>query len=87
MLSKPPDYTVLKGLPFRVGECVEVVLLEEQGDSSMNDLVTDISEKEWLQSVATNPVFDFLTDADEDIYPSYRAAKSGAPDAAYPLKL
>ena len=34
----------------------------------MNDLVTDISEKEWLQSVATNPVFDFLADADEDIY-------------------
>jgi hypothetical protein len=47
---------------------VEVVLLEEQGDFSMNDLVTDISEKEWLQSVATNPVFDFLADADEDIY-------------------
>ena len=47
---------------------MEVVLLEEQGDSSMNDLVTDISEKEWLQSVAMNPVFDFLADADEDIY-------------------
>ena len=24
-----PDHTVLKGLPFRVGQCVEVVLLEE----------------------------------------------------------
>ena len=47
---------------------MEVVLLEELGDSSVNDLVTDISEKEWLQSVATNPVFDFLADADEDIY-------------------
>jgi len=31
-------------------------------------LVTDISEQEWLQSVAMNPVFDFLADADEDIY-------------------
>ena len=24
-----PDNTVLKGLPFRVGQCVEVLLLEE----------------------------------------------------------
>ena len=46
---------------------MEVVLLEEQEDSSKNDLVTDISEKEWLQSVATNPVFDFLADED-DVY-------------------
>lgn len=63
-----PDNTVLKGLPFRVGQCVEVVLLEEQEDSSKNNLVMDISEKEWLRGVATNPVFDFLADADEDIY-------------------
>ncbi len=63
-----PDYTVLKGLPFRVGQCVEVVLLEEPEDSALHDLVTDISEKEWLRSVATNPVFDFLADADEDVY-------------------
>ncbi len=63
-----PDYTVLKGLPFQVGQRVEVVLLEELEDTSMNDLLTDISEKEWLRSVATNPVFDFLADADEDIY-------------------
>jgi len=65
-----PDYTVLKGLPFRVGQCVEVVLLEELEDSSKNNLVTDISEKEWLRGVATNPVFDFLADADADIYSS-----------------
>jgi hypothetical protein len=63
-----PDYTVLKGLPFRVGQCVEVVLLEELEDSSKNNLVTDISENEWLRSVATNPVFDFLADDDEDVY-------------------
>ncbi|MEI7696138.1 MAG: hypothetical protein WCI64_10910 [Chlorobium sp.] len=63
-----PDYTVLKGLPFQVGQRVEVVFLEELEDTSMNDLLTDISEKEWLRSVATNPVFDFLADADEDIY-------------------
>ena len=54
------------GMPFRVGQCVEVVLLEELEDSSMKKLVTDISEKKWLRSVATNPVFDFLSD--EDIY-------------------
>jgi len=63
-----PDHTVLKGLPFRVGQCVEVVLLEEQEDFSMKDVVTDISEKAWLRSVATNPAFDFLSNADEDIY-------------------
>ncbi|MBV5304327.1 MAG: hypothetical protein JZU70_09045 [Chlorobium sp.] len=63
-----PDYTVLKGLPFRVGQSVEVVLLEEQEDSTKKDLVADFSEIEWLRSVATNPVFDFLADAEEDIY-------------------
>jgi hypothetical protein len=63
-----PDNTVLKGLPFRVGQCVEVVLLEEQEDSSMKNTVTDISEKAWLRGLATNPVFDFLGDADEDVY-------------------
>ncbi len=51
-----------------MGQCVEVVLLEEQKDFSMKDLVTDISEKEWLRSVATNPAFDFLSNADEDVY-------------------
>ena len=50
-----------------MGQCVEVVLLEEQEDFSMKDLVTDISEKEWLRSVATNPAFDFLSNADEDV--------------------
>jgi len=62
------DNTVLKGLPFRVGQCVEVVLLEEQEDSSKNNLVTDFSEKEWVRGVTTNPVFDFLADANEDVY-------------------
>ncbi len=28
----------------------------------------DISESEWLRFAATNPVFDFLNDPDEDIY-------------------
>ncbi len=63
-----PDNTVLKGLPFRVGQCVEVLLLEEKEDSLMKNLVTDISEKAWLNGVATNPAFDFLTDTDEDVY-------------------
>ena len=33
----PLGYTVLKGLPFQVGQRVEVVLLEELEDSSTND--------------------------------------------------
>jgi hypothetical protein len=62
------DHTELKGSPFRVGPCVVAVLLEEPEDSSVNKFITDISEKEWLRSVATNLVFDSLSDADEDVY-------------------
>jgi hypothetical protein len=29
---------------------------------------TDIDEKEWLRAACTNPAFDFLKDAREDIY-------------------
>lgn len=28
----------------------------------------DISENDWLRAAATNEAFDFLNDADEDIY-------------------
>ena len=34
----------------------------------MKNTVTDISEKAWLRGIATNPVFDFLGGADEDVY-------------------
>ena len=29
---------------------------------------TDFDEGEWLRAVARNPAFDFLNDAEEDIY-------------------
>ena len=28
----------------------------------------DINEKEWLRAASVNPAFDFLKDAEEDIY-------------------
>jgi len=36
-----------------------VILLQE---------AAQIGEREWLYAAAKNPVFDFLKDADEDIY-------------------
>ncbi|MEL7035438.1 MAG: hypothetical protein AAFO04_07435 [Cyanobacteria bacterium J06592_8] len=30
--------------------------------------VEDIDQQEWLQALASNPVFDFLKDSEEDIY-------------------
>ena len=63
-----PDYTVLRGLPFRVGQRVEVVLLEESEQTGINEASFHILEQDWLRAAAKNPAFDFLADADEDIY-------------------
>ncbi|MCC6328816.1 MAG: hypothetical protein IT174_09900 [Acidobacteria bacterium] len=30
----------------------------------------DLSESDWVRAASTNPVFDFLSDQDEDIYTS-----------------
>ena len=63
-----PDHMVLRGLPFRVGQRVEVVLLEESEQTSINEVSFHILEQDWLRAGAKNPAFDFLADADEDIY-------------------
>ncbi|MGE3273105.1 MAG: hypothetical protein AB7P40_30520 [Chloroflexota bacterium] len=39
---------------------VRVIILFPESD--------DLSEQEWLQAGASNPVFDFLNDPAEDIY-------------------
>jgi len=36
-----------------------IILVPEAGD---------VAENEWTKAVATNPAFDFLNDAGEDIY-------------------
>ena len=63
-----PNYTVLRDLPFQIGQRVEVVLFEESEQVVINDSSINIHEQEWLHGAARNPVFDFLADADEDIY-------------------
>lgn len=39
---------------------VRIIVLFPEGD--------DLNESEWLHSAAKNEVFDFLNEADEDIY-------------------
>ena len=39
---------------------VKVIVLNPDSD--------EISEAEWLRFAATNPVFDFLNDPEEDVY-------------------
>ena len=39
--------------------------IEDELDWEIPD---EIDEQEWLETAANNPVFDFLKDAEEDIY-------------------
>ncbi|MDD5460874.1 MAG: hypothetical protein PHG00_04460 [Methylococcales bacterium] len=63
-----PDHTVLRGLPFKVGQRVEIVLLEETEQPAKNEATRTMLEQEWLRAAASNPAFEFLADVDEDIY-------------------
>ncbi len=63
-----PDRTVLTGLPFQIGQRVEVVLLEESEQATKDNVTRHILEQEWLHAAAGNPAFEFLADPDEDVY-------------------
>ncbi len=63
-----PDHTVLSGLPFQVGQRVEIVLLEETEEPAEDDDTRTMLEQKWLHAAASNPAFEFLADAEEDIY-------------------
>ena len=63
-----PDHTVLRGLPFQVGQRVEIVLLEETEQPAKDEATRTMLEQEWLRAAACNPAFEFLADAEEDIY-------------------
>lgn len=63
-----PDHTVLRGLPFQIGQRVEVVLLEESEQPVKDDATRHTIEQEWLRAATENPAFKFLADTDEDIY-------------------
>ena len=63
-----PNHTVLSGLPFKIGQRVQVVLLGESDQTIGNDNALHIVEKEWLHAAASNPAFQFLVDAEEDVY-------------------
>ena len=45
---------------------VRVIVLIPETDNT--DDIEDISETAWLQAAASNPVFAFLHDPEEDIY-------------------
>lgn len=63
-----PDHTVLTGLPFEIGQRVEVVLLEESEQATKDNGTRHIPEQEWLHGAAGNPAFEFLADPEEDVY-------------------
>ena len=63
-----PDRTVLTGLPFQIGQRVEVVLLAESEQVTQDNVTRHILEQEWLHAAAANPAFEFLADPDEDVY-------------------
>jgi hypothetical protein len=63
-----PDHTVLRGLPFQVGQRVEIVLLEETEEPAEDDDTRTMLEQELLRAAASNPAFKFLADPEEDIY-------------------
>lgn len=48
-------------LPGGASSKVRVIVLFEDDD---------LSESDWVRAASTNPVFDFLSDQDEDIYTS-----------------
>lgn len=48
-------------LPEGASSKVRVIVLFEDDD---------LSESDWVRAASTNPVFDFLSDQDEDIYTS-----------------
>lgn len=47
-------------LPDNAPSRVRVIVLFDED--------TDVSEREWMNAASGNEVFDFLNDADEDIY-------------------
>ncbi len=63
-----PDHTVLTGLPFQIGQRVDVVLLEESEQATKDNVTRHILEQEWLRAADGNPAFEFLADPDEDVY-------------------
>lgn len=50
-----------ENVPSNAPSRVRVIVLFDENSS-------DINEKEWLEAVSSNEVFDFLNDEDEDIY-------------------
>ena len=64
------NLTLLKPLKIRSKKSVRVIVLIPDE--------ADISEEIWLKTASTNPVFEFLHDADEDIY----SMEDGKPMAA-----
>lgn len=47
----------------------------------------DIDEKEWLHVATTNPVFDFLNGAEEDIYTPADGRPFNGPGQSRPIAL
>jgi tetratricopeptide (TPR) repeat protein len=53
---------------FKVGKILEGESFQSLIDDRINWEEEDIDEDEWLKAAASNPVFDFLKDPEEDIY-------------------
>ena len=59
-INSPQQLTLDDPLPITCPTQVRVIIMIPDD--------TDIDEKEWLRAASSNPAFDFLKDAREDIY-------------------
>ena len=60
MVDEEHRLTLDERLPIAGPSRVRVIILLPEE--------TDIEDREWLRAAATNPAFDFLKEAGEDIY-------------------
>lgn len=62
-VDKNGKLTLEKPLNIRDRKVKILVFINDEYDDS------EIDEKEWQKAISNNPVYDFLNDLDEDVYP------------------
>ncbi len=55
----------IEPLPQLNGETVQIVVIRVKNDALDG---SEIDEKSWHRGIASNPAFEFLADASEDVY-------------------
>ena len=71
MLQIHPSIEEIKHLAFQLSPQDLLTLLTDiqiQLNAKFADTPDDLDEQTWLHAIATNPIFAFLHDPEEDIY-------------------